>query len=94
MQAVTKLKIPFTAAVVALAIEGVCIFLMQDVGPDGPGSPFSWIGIILLFPATMLGGLLGGMGGYGGILIGLFGFLEFFVPCWLFLRRKHGKKAA
>ena len=90
----SQIKIAIIAAVVALVIEGVCILLMQNVGPDGPGSPFAWIGIILLFPATMLGALLGGMSGYGGILIGIFGFLEFFIPCWFIVRWKYGRNAA
>ena len=90
----SKIKTVIIAAVVALAIEGVCVLCMQNVGPDGPGSPLAWIGIILLFPATMLGALLGSMSGYGGMLIGIFGFLEFFVPCWFIIRRKYGRRAA
>jgi hypothetical protein len=90
----SKAKTAIIATVIALVIEGVCTLSLTFVGGDGPGNPFAWVGIILLFPATMLATLVGGLSGYGGILIAVFGFLEFFIPSWFIIRRKYGRNAA
>jgi len=71
------------ASVVLVALAAVC---MTNIGPDGPGSPFAWVGLILLFPACMIGGALGTG---GEITIPLLGFLQFFAIFWFALRRRY-----
>ena len=71
------------ASVVVVVLAGVC---MTNIGPDGPGGPLAWVGLVLLFPACMLGGACG-PGAY--MVIPVLGFLQFFVIFWFMLRRRY-----
>ena len=73
------------AAVVVLALAGAC---MTNIGADGPGT-FGWVGLVLLFPACMVGGALGGGAG-SSIAIPVLGFLQFFAIFWFILKRRYG----
>ena len=83
----TKRKIAIIAAVVASLVAAVFIFLFEGhIGADGPDAT-GWIGLIVLFPAIFLSGLLGPLLGPGaGVVYCLFAFLEFFGIFYFFLR--------
>lgn len=89
----SKSKTAVIAAIAALVIEGVCVLCFTGFGPDGPASPFAWIGFLLL-PAIAAGKTLGASSGLSSVLIPIFGFFEIFVPVWIVLRFMYARKTA
>ena len=82
-----RLVVTSVASGVALAFAGAC---MINIGADGPGA-LGWVGLVLLFPACMVGGTLSA-GSF--IVIPVLGFLQFFAIFWIILKRRYGTPAS
>ncbi|HVV73376.1 MAG TPA: hypothetical protein VHI52_18025 [Verrucomicrobiae bacterium] len=70
-------------SLLVVALAGLC---MTNIGPDGPGSAFAWVGIVLLFVPSMLASAFGSG---ANIIVPVFGFVQFFGIFWFFLRSRH-----
>jgi hypothetical protein len=84
-----KVKIVLFSALAALLAEGLCALFLRDIGGQGPGGPFGWIGVILLFPALVLAQLTPYF--HSGVFY-VVGFFEFFLPCWFITRHMYERR--
>ena len=71
-------------SIVVVVLAGLC---MTNIGPDGPGSMFGWVGILLLFLPSMLASAFGSG---ANLIVPVFGFLQFFAIFWFILRKRYG----
>lgn len=88
MRLTNKAKRVVAAFVAATLVVALASFGLTNIGGDGPSGPFAplaWVGLILLFPATIVGGALG----YGAsIAIPVLGFLQYFIIFWYLFRKR------
>jgi hypothetical protein len=87
----SNLKVSILAAAAALVLELAIWFLLLKghVGADAPPDFFGWMGLLLCFPAILIGFL--NVGGFmlGGFVV----FVEHFVILWYLIRRFYGRRA-
>jgi len=86
----TMSKMILISAMLALAIEALCVLMMMSGGVFF--GPVAYVGIALLWPSLYICSLVFGD---GGILISPIPvFFQFFIPILWLLARKHGRAAA